>query len=90
VTTSNTSDAVTIDRDLLPKELVKKLGLFKINLLPKTHPERGILNKLPLLTTRPPVPRIETGCMGGKIRRLDNAFFILIMAISKTDKRHGG
>jgi hypothetical protein len=59
VTTSNTSDAVTIDRDLLPKELVKKLGLFKINLLPKTHPERGILNKLPLLTTRPPVPRID-------------------------------
>jgi hypothetical protein len=55
--TSNTRDAVTIDRDLLPKELVKKLGLLKINLLPKTHPDRGILNKLPLLTTRPPVPR---------------------------------
>jgi hypothetical protein len=44
------NDAVTTDRDLLPKELVKKLGLLKINLLPKTDPDRGILNHLSLPT----------------------------------------
>jgi hypothetical protein len=50
VAINNRNDAVTPDRNLLPKELVKKLGLLKINLLPKTHPDRGILNYLLLLT----------------------------------------
>jgi len=47
---SDRNDAVTTDRDLPPKELVKKLTLLKINLLPKTDPDRGILNLLSLLT----------------------------------------
>jgi hypothetical protein len=29
-------DAATMDRDLLPRKSVKKLGLLKVNLLPKT------------------------------------------------------
>jgi hypothetical protein len=47
-----------MDRDPLPKDSFKKLGLFKINLLPKKHPLREILNKLSLLT-QPPVSRID-------------------------------
>jgi hypothetical protein len=34
-----------MDRDLLPKDSVKKLGLFKINLLPKKTPSiRNLLS----------------------------------------------
>jgi hypothetical protein len=47
-----------MDRDPLPKDSFKKLGLFKINLLPKKHPLREIVNKLSLLT-QPPVSRID-------------------------------
>jgi hypothetical protein len=43
---SDSNDTVTTDRDLPPKELVKKLAVLKINLLPKTDPDRGILNHL--------------------------------------------
>ena len=35
-----------MDRDFLPKDWVKKLGLLKINLLPKKHPLSEILYKI--------------------------------------------
>jgi hypothetical protein len=54
----NKIKARTTDRDLLPKDSVKKLGLFKIILLPKIyHPRKEIFIKI--RSSQPPVPRID-------------------------------
>ena len=47
----NKINARTIDRDSLPEESVKKLGLLKINLLPKKHPQKEFFIILWFFTT---------------------------------------
>jgi len=55
----NKINARTTNRNLLPKDSVKNLGLLKINLLPKKkyHPCKEIFIKL--RSTQPPVLRID-------------------------------